>query len=241
MLAPGRALITHEETGHLEVRRFFLAWRLDLPIQRDIQTKKSRSCERLFCTLNWRSVRSSRSNFGSSSSDLGSGSGSSVHGSGSSHDDFGSGSSNIGSGGSGGLFFFLTAGGQGHGSDQRSQQERLFHACVLKRSVKNGGLGTVFKARDPSVIEHSAGHKGRGCIATGVAPHSAIDYTAHRAVTYRPRVVLGIACVDRCEITSKSASQTCSAAGSELQTPRPDKPSSKRSPKRPGHNSIGRN
>ena len=59
---------------------------------------------------------------------------------------------------------------------------------------KIGGLGTVFKARDP--VE---GHKGRGCIATGVAPHSDIDYTMYGAIPYRPKVVHGIPSLERCK------------------------------------------
>jgi len=66
--------------------------------------------------------------------------------------------------------------------------------CPQKGCQKIGGLGTVFKARDP--ID---GHKGRGCIATGVAPHSAIDYTMHRAIPYRPKVVHGIPSLERCK------------------------------------------
>lgn len=66
--------------------------------------------------------------------------------------------------------------------------------CPQKGCQKSGGLGTVFKARDPY-----KGHKGRGCIATGVAPHSATDYTTHRAIPYRPKVVHGIPSLERCK------------------------------------------
>src|SRR5690606_12503431 len=48
------------------------------------------------------------------------------------------GSGSVRSGGSGGVsssFVLLAASGQSHSGDQRSQQECLFHACVLKRRV----------------------------------------------------------------------------------------------------------
>jgi len=41
-----------QKTGSPQGDRFFLGWRQDCSLKRDIQTKKSRSCERLFCTLN---------------------------------------------------------------------------------------------------------------------------------------------------------------------------------------------
>src|SRR3989344_3524569 len=86
--------------------------------------------------------------------------------------------------------------------------------CPQKGCQKIGGLGTVFKARDP--ID---GHKGRGCIATGVAPHSAIDYTMHRAIPYRPKVVHGIPSLERCKEASKSARQRLRTAGSVVHCP----------------------
>lgn len=153
------------------------------------------------------SARSGVSNSGSGASNGGSG----VSGSGSS---FGSGRS----GSVSGLFSLLTASGQSHGSDQRSQQERLFHACVLKRSVnKTGGLGTMCKAHSPIEIRD----KGKGCIATGVAPHSACDYTLHQAIPYRPRVVGGKASCERCKFTSISLSHVRKTPSSRVQTPAP--------------------
>ncbi len=129
-----------------------------------------------------RSVRggagSSRSDFSSSGSNFRSSR------SGNSSGSFRSGRSNFRSSRSGcvsGLFSLLTASGQSHGSDQRSQQERLFHACVLKRSVnKTGGLGTMCKAHSP--ITNTRREQRMHCNIV-VAPHSATDYTSHRAIT----------------------------------------------------------
>ena len=113
-----------------------------------VRAQKSRSEERLFCESRKRllggrsgsvnggrssvnsgrsSVRSSRSSVGSSRSGFRSG-----------RSDLGDSRSGFRSGRSGvsSSFFLLAASGQSHGSDQRSQQERLFHACVLKRECQ---------------------------------------------------------------------------------------------------------
>lgn len=115
-----------------------------------IQTKKSRSEERLFCTIKLESVRGS-----AGSSRGGFRSGRSGFRSGSSRSCFRSGGGSNFSGRCCGCsvnsrFFFLTAGCQSDSSDQRSQQERLFHACVLKRSVNKTGVhGTMCRAHSP--------------------------------------------------------------------------------------------
>lgn len=98
--------------------------------------KKAAPKSGFFDTLEKRSVRSSGGSFGSGRS---SSVGSSRSGFDNSGCGFDGGGSDFRSGfgsGSSGLLFLLTASGQGHGGDQRSQQERLFHACVLKRGVK---------------------------------------------------------------------------------------------------------
>lgn len=82
------------------------------------------------------SVNSRRSGFRSGSGSSGSGVRSNFSNSRSSRSGFRSSRSGF----SNGFFSFLTASGQGHGSDQRSQQERLFHACVLKRDSQKTGI-----------------------------------------------------------------------------------------------------
>jgi hypothetical protein len=171
------------------------------------------------------SVNSGRSSVNSSGSGFRSGSGSSrssvrsggcsVGGSGCGFD---SGRSHVGSCGSGGFFSLLTASGQSHGGDQRSQQERLFHACILKRSVK--------KRCTWNYVLYPQSHGMRqGCFLDKAIrdgkPHTDRDYKQVRATPYKPRVAEIPESRDRCEIASPWCHIARTVLASRLQWPRP--------------------
>ena len=172
--------------------------------------KKKAAPKSGFFAIELRLVRSSGSNFRSGFDDCGSSVNSSRSGVNSSGSSFRSGvSSNsnfrcdFGSGFNS-SFFFLTTSGQGNGSDQRSQQERLFHAFILN--------GVSIK---PVILEICATPH------IGFAQYSAADYTVYQANPYSPSVVGGNASCERCKITSTSPNQSPMTAGSRVHRPRP--------------------
>ncbi len=122
-------------------------------------------------------VNSGRSSFSSGRSSTGSGFHSGRSRFGSSRSGFRSGGSSAG----GGVFSLLAASGQGHGGDQRCQQERLFHACILKEmSVKRNGHGAV-KTTTSKLVRR----KALDAAHLRDSPHSARNYMPLRAIPYK--------------------------------------------------------
>ncbi len=87
--------------------------------------------------------------------------------------------------------------------------------CPQKECQKTEVLELCSKPETRLVEHNSAGGKGIGCIATGVAPHSDIDYTTHQADPYRPQNTLAICALRRCKLASNQPAKGCSQPSSD--------------------------